>query len=88
MAIEGSAIAAMNVLRAQIEERLSHTEDYRALRALDRAIADVQFNFSARAANPSATIHPSSGPVPTNPVADQHELLQQKISERFEPAAA
>jgi hypothetical protein len=41
MSTEFSAVHAMNGLLAQIEERLNQTEDYRALRALQRAIADV-----------------------------------------------
>lgn len=87
MLIEGPAINAMSALRGQIEERLLHNEDYRALRALDQAIAEVK-------APPSKAI----GSIPAAPsphamtdevtIMDQHGHLQQKIAERFSSAAA
>lgn len=39
---EFSAVAAMSALRAQIEDRLNQIEEYRALKALDVAIATVR----------------------------------------------
>lgn len=37
-----SALEAMKDLRSQIDDRLSVNEDYRALRALDKAILEVK----------------------------------------------
>lgn len=71
--MEGSAIIAMGALRLQIEERLLQTEDYRALKALDRAIADVRGSGTApREAATSA----------------QPNQLQQKLAEKYNTAAA
>ncbi|MDX7953106.1 hypothetical protein P7D22_18240 [Lichenihabitans sp. Uapishka_5] len=70
--MEGSAIIAMGALRLQIEERLMQTEDYRALKALDRAIADVRGPGVARdIATPA-----------------QPNQLQQKLAEKYNTAAA
>lgn len=84
MLIEGSAINAMSTLRGQIEERLLHNEDYRSLRALDKAIAEVKAPPSrAIAAIPAS--HDTTDEVT---IMDQHGHLQQKIAERFSSAAA
>ena len=90
MLIEGPAVNAMSALRGQIEERLLHNEDYRALRALDQAIAEVKAPAKA-----VASIPPAAAPAPAPhimadevTIMDQHGHLQQKIAERFSSAAA
>ena len=83
MLIEGSAITAMSALRGQIEERLLHNEDYRSLRALDKAIAEVKAPPTRAIAIPAA--HDMADEVT---IMDQHGHLQQKIAERFSSAAA
>lgn len=71
--MEGSAIIAIGALRLQIEERLLQTEDYRALKALDRAIAEVR----------------GSGAAPREAVAPgQPNQLQQKLAEKYNSAVA
>ena len=87
MLIEGSAINAMSALRGQIEERLLHNEDYRTLRALDRAIAEVKAPPAKTLASIPAA--PASHDVADDvTIMDQHGHLQQKIAERFSSAAA
>lgn len=87
MLIEGSAINAMSALRDQIEDRLLHNEDYRTLRALDKAIAEVKAPpAKAGAAIPPATAVRDVADDLT--IMDQHGHLQQKIAERFSSAAA
>lgn len=87
MLIEGSAITAMSALRGQIEERLLHNEDYRSLRALDKAIAEVKGPpGKAIATIPAAPSPHVIGDEMT--IMDQHGHLQQKIAERFSSAAA
>ena len=88
MLIEGSAINAMSALRGQIEERLLHNEDYRSLRALDKAIAEVKAPPSKAIASIPAAAIPSSSPAEEVTIMDQHGHLQQKIAERFSSAAA
>jgi hypothetical protein len=71
--MEGSAIIAMGALRLQIEERLLQTEDYRALKALDRAITEVRGTGAA----PRETVAPG-----------QPNQLQQKLAEKYNSAVA
>jgi hypothetical protein len=77
--LEGSAITAMAALRTLVEERLMQTEDYRALKALDKAIADL------RAPHVKNTSKPE---VPDTPVAAQQAQLQQKLVEKYNSSAA
>lgn len=64
---EVSAVAAMGALRAQIEERLNRIEDYRALKALDIAIATV------RPPVPANTPISLPDPVPVMPKAPEFQ---------------
>lgn len=87
MMFEGSAVSAMAALRSQIEERLMQTEDYRALKALDNAIAEVE-GVSAMSAPLLAAV-PLTRPTSAEmSIAEQHHHLQQKIAERFNSAVA
>jgi hypothetical protein len=86
MMFEGSAVSAMAALRGQIEDRLMQTEDYRALKALDKAIAEVEGISATRA--PVLPV-PLTRPTPAElSIAEQHSHLQQKIAERFNSAVA
>lgn len=87
MLIEGSAVTAMSALRGQIEERLLHNEDYRALRALDQAIAEVKAPPTKAIASIPASTAPHAMAEEVT-IMDQHGHLQQKIAERFSSAAA
>ncbi len=95
MAMEhGTALGAMSALRSQIEERLLQNDDFRALRALDRAISDLQ--MPARpvilSASPALQVNPvsmSAGlSMPTSTIPDSPSALQQKISAKFSGSAA
>lgn len=66
-----SAVNAMNALRAQIEDRLFQTEDYRALKAIEKAIADVLSPSTAKFNNLSAILNSLANSHPQNGVAQQ-----------------
>ncbi len=95
MAMEhGTALGAMSALRGQIEERLLQNDDFRALRALDRAISDLQMPArpAMLSAPPALQVNPvtmSGGlSMPPSGVSESPSQLQQKISAKFSGSAA
>lgn len=82
MAVPDSALESMRALRDQIEERLQATEDYRALRALDKAIAEMQ-----GAERPVPPWRRVTAPAPT-PIRDrlpQADAAARVMDQRDEP---
>lgn len=85
---EFSAVAAMSTLRAQIEDRLNRNEDYRALKALDVAIASVRSppspNGSIPISDPAPAMPrmPEFQPVATAPVPTS---IMQRLSMHHAP---
>jgi hypothetical protein len=65
-------------LRALVEERLMQSEDYRALKALDKAIAE------SRGPQPKVVMKPSPE---ESPVAAQQGQLQQRLVDKYTNAS-
>ena len=85
-----SAVDALKALRAQIEDRLSKTEEYRALKAIDKAIADVSAQFpiaslQLRISEPDLLLaQPRSVPMPmAEPLKVTPSSLMQRITANY-----
>ena len=88
-AVHNSASSAILDLRNQIEARLLKNEDYLALKALERALAELQMAVEPKFNNLSARaeFRPSLAAGTENeqsaPAGDPTSTLAKKISEKF-----
>ena len=82
MSTSQSALSAMKDLRAEIDQRLAQNEDYRALRALDKAILEVRLVSPAPVETVTAAVAEPAEDRP-NPVGVAHQALKRGVSEAF-----
>jgi hypothetical protein len=82
MSTSQSAFSAMKDLRAEIDQRLSQIEDYRALRALDKAILEVRL-VAAAPVETQAAPAPDQAETKPNPVGVAQQALKSGVSEAF-----
>ncbi len=84
MSTSQSAFSAMKDLRAEIDQRLAQIEDYRVLRALDKAILEVRLVATAPAdVKAPPPVEPSQADAKTNPVGVAQQALKTGVSEVF-----
>ncbi len=72
-----SAFSMMKDLRVAVDRRLQENEDYRALKALDKAILEVK--IGSEVAHEDRNRLTSAGGGTTNPVGD----VQNQVAARF-----
>ena len=83
-----SALSSMQDLRDEIDARLSVVEDYRALRALDKAIVEIKLSGAMLHQAPPRR-QPADSPVversrgPSNPVGETQFDLSKRIVQKF-----
>ena len=82
MSTSQSAFSAMKDLRAEIDQRLAQVEDYRVLRALDKAILEVRL-VTATPADAKAPVATEQPEVKPNPVGAAQQALKTGVSEVF-----
>ena len=71
------ALSLMTELRSLLDDRLSANEDYRALRALEKAILEVK--IVAQLASEQADRTRRAGLSATNPVGDAQQNLSMRL---------
>ncbi len=82
MSTSQSALSAMKDLRAEVDQRLSQIEDYRALRALDKAILEVRL-VSSMPVETVASVVAEPVEDKSNPVGVAHQALKRGVTDAF-----
>ncbi|MGI3903708.1 MAG: hypothetical protein ACRYGP_14525 [Janthinobacterium lividum] len=82
MSTSQSAFSALKDLRAEIDQRLAQIEDYRVLRALDKAILEVRLVTPVTVENKTLPVTEPAEAKP-NPVGAAQQALKTGVSDAF-----